>query len=227
DGTPKHYDDSPMVKLIEVNAPAAYTETELYNRATAMVRVDDTNSYMVDFFRVQGGNDHHYSFHAAEGDVTAEGLSLTPQPSGTYAGPDVEFGQRPANDSVSGGGYTGPGFHWLKNVERDSNPSSQFSLDWDVVDTWNVLPEEEDIHVKLTMLGQVDEVALADGVPPQNKPGNPESVKYMIAHRSGENLKSTFTSVIEPYKVNRFISEISEATVTAADNGIVDENSVR
>ncbi len=227
DGTPKHYDASSMVQLIDVNAPSAYPGTELYNRTSAMVRADDANSYVVDFFRVQGGNEHHFSFHAAEGAVTAEGLTLTPQPTGTYAGPDVEFGKRPANDSVTGGGYTGPGFHWLKNVERDSEPTSQFSLDWDVVDTWNVLPQEEDIHVKLSMLGDVDDVAIADGVPPQNKPGNPESVKYMIAHRSGENLKSTFTSVIEPYKGNRFISNISEAIVSTDGNGTIDENSVR
>lgn len=227
DGKPKHYDDSSMVKLIDVNAPEAYGNTQLYNRTSAMVRVDEANSYVVDFFRVQGGNDHHFSFHAAEGSVTAEGLSLTAQPTGTYAGPDVEFGKRPANDSVTGSGYMGPGFHWLKNVERDANPGNKFSVDWDVVDTWRVLPQPQDIHVKLTMLGDVDDVALADGVPPQNKPGNPKSVKYMIAHRTGTNLSSTFTSIVEPYKDNPLIRQISEATVAAADNGAVDANRVR
>lgn len=227
DGKPKHYDDSSMVKLIDVNAPEAYGNTRLYNRTTAMVRVDEANSYVVDFFRVQGGNDHHFSFHALEGPVTAEGLSLIPQPTGTYAGPDVEFGKRPANDSVSGSGYTGPGFHWLKNVERDADPGNKFSVDWDIVDTWHVLPEPQDIHMKLTMLGDVDDVAIADGVPPQNKPGNPKSLKYMIAHRAGTNLSSTFTSVLEPYKDNAFIHQISEATVAAADGGAVDANRVR
>lgn len=227
DGKPKHYDDSSMVKLIDVNAPEAYGNTQLYNRTSAMVRVDDVNSYVVDFFRVQGGNDHHFSFHATEGPVTAEGLTLTPQPTGTYAGPDVEFGRRPMNDSVTGSGYMGSGFHWLKNVERDNDPGTKFSVNWDVVDTWHALPMPQDIHVKLTMLGDVDDVALADGVPPQNKPGNPESVKYMIAHRAGTNLSSTFTSIMEPYKDNPLIRNISEAAVTSANQSAIDANRVR
>ena len=47
-----------------------------------------------------------------------------------------------------------------------------------------------DIHLRLTMLGEFDDVAIMDGQPPKT-PGNPASLKYMIAHRSGENLDST------------------------------------
>ncbi|CAG7620444.1 hypothetical protein PAESOLCIP111_02274 [Paenibacillus solanacearum] len=213
DGTPKHYDDSPMVKWIDVEAPEAYAQTSLYRRTTAMIQADDANSYAVDFFRVKGGRDHHFSFHAAEGPVTTEGLSFTAQPGGSYAGPDIEYGKRPASDSVTGSGYNGSGFHWLKNVQRDSAPSERFSVDYDVTDTWHVLPKEENIHMRLTMLGQVDEVALADGVPPQNKPGNPASVKYVVAHRSGSDLSSAFTSVLEPYKDARYITAIDKASV--------------
>ena len=32
-----------------------------------------------------------------------------------------------ADDSVSGWSYKGPGFHWLKNVEKDENPEPKFS----------------------------------------------------------------------------------------------------
>ncbi|WP_405457351.1 heparinase II/III family protein [Paenibacillus sp. HJGM_3] len=220
DGTPTHYDDSSLVKLIDVEAPGVYPQTQLYKRTSAMIHVDEANSYVVDFFRVKGGSDHHFSFHAAEGPVTTEGLSLTPQPTGTYAGADVEFGQRPANDSVAGSGYTGPGFHWLKNVERDSAPSATFSVDYDIVDTWDVHPVDPDVHVRLTMLGDVEDVALADGVPPRNNPGNPDLIKYVVAHRSGENLNSSFTSVIEPYKDNRFITGIEEAAVAAAEGTV-------
>ncbi|GIP38233.1 hypothetical protein J31TS4_15130 [Paenibacillus sp. J31TS4] len=220
---PKQYDNTAMVKLTDQEAPLVYPQTDLYKRTTAMIRVDGQNSYAVDFFRVKGGSDHVFSFHAAEGPATAEGLTLTPQPTGTYAGPGVEFGVRPAGDSVSGSGYVGPGYHWLKNVERDENPASQFSVDWKVTDTWKVLPGPQDLHLRLTMLGHVDDVALADGVPPQNKPGNPKSLRYLLAHRAGQNLDSLFTSVIEPYKDNRFVTAISPATVTA-DGAAVGES---
>src|SRR5690606_27611522 len=108
--------------------------------------------------------DHLYSFHGAEGDVTVEGLSLTPQTDqngdyvGTYAGPDVPFSQRPADDSVAGSGYMGPGYHYLQNVDRDETPEAQFSVDWKVKDTWNVYGEgfgaPTDVHLRLTMLGE-------------------------------------------------------------------------
>ncbi|WP_158301730.1 OmpL47-type beta-barrel domain-containing protein [Paenibacillus mesophilus] len=210
---PKHFDDSGKVKLIDVEAPKVYPQTELYKRTTAMIKIDDANSYAVDFFRVKGGSDHYFSFHGAEGVATAEGLNLVQQPTGTYAGPDVEYGERV--DDVAGAGYKGSGFHYLKNVSRDTNPAGQFSIDWKAVDTWKVLPTPADIHLRLTMLGDVDDVALADGVPPQNKPGNPKTLRYFVAHRNGTNLDSLFTSVIEPYKDNRTIASIVPVPVKA------------
>lgn len=210
---PKHFDDSGMVKLIDVEAPKVYPQTELYKRTTAMIKIDEANSYAVDFFRVKGGSDHYFSFHGAEGVATAEGLNMVQQPTGTYAGPDVEYGERV--DDVAGAGYKGSGFHYLKNVSRDMSPAGQFSIDWKAVDTWKVLPTPADIHLRLTMLGDVDDVALADGVPPQNKPGNPKTLRYFVAHRSGTNLDSLFTSVIEPYKDNRTIASIVPVSVKA------------
>ncbi|MCU6713091.1 heparinase II/III family protein [Paenibacillus sp. J5C_2022] len=228
---PIRFHDGEMVKLVEVEAPNVYPQTELYRRTTAMIRVDDENSYAVDFFRVQGGEDHHFSFHAADAVVTTDGLQLTDQPTGTYAGPDVEFGNRPADDSVSGGGYMGSGFHYLKNVARDEAPSDEFSVDWNVKDTWDIFGNGAgaltDVHLRLTMLGATDDVALADGVPPQNKPGNPASMRYLIAHREGDNLESTFTSVIEPYKGERFIASIEAVPVTKTDGAAVSEHEVR
>jgi uncharacterized protein YjdB len=219
---PKLFGDGDVVKVIDVEAPKVYPDTvDLYKRTTAMIRVDEEHSYAVDFFRVKGGRDHHFSFHAAGESVTTEGLTLTPQPTGTYAGPDIEFEQRPADDSAPGWSYTGPGFHYLTNVERGTAEGGQFSVDWDIEDYWHVLPQEEDIHLRLTMLGDVDEVALADGIPPRNKPGNPPRLRYLIAHRQGTNLDSLFTSVIEPYRGERYIRSIEEAPVTL-DGGEAD-----
>ncbi|MCU6708889.1 heparinase II/III family protein [Paenibacillus sp. J5C_2022] len=228
-GVPKQFNDGEKVKLIDVEAPHVYPQTELYKRTSAMIQVDDENSYLVDFFRVKGGSDHRFSFHGAEGTVTTEGLNLQQQLSGTYAGEDVEYGVRPEDDSVAGSGYTGPGYHYLKNVERDLNPGDGFSIDWNVQDTWNVYGngrnEPTDVHLRLTMLGGADDVALADGIPPRNRPGNPEALRYMIAHRQGQQLNSLFTSVIEPYKGQSLVESI-EAAVVERDGVIVGEDEV-
>jgi hypothetical protein len=109
----------------------------------------------------------------------------------------------------------------LRNVERDRNPQRQFSVDWSVVDTWGSLPEGErgTVHIRLTMLGEFDEVALADGVPPRNKPGNPASLRYVLAHRQGGDLSSFFTSVLEPYQGERVVRAIRLATVERKNAG--------
>ena len=233
---PKHFDDGDLVKLVDVEAPKAYPQTQAYHRTTAMIKVDDDNSYTVDLFRVKGGKDHHFSFHGADAIVTTEGLNLIKQVDangnyiGSYAGPEVEFGVRPSNDSVPGENYRGSGFHWLKNVEKDTNPSNMFSVNWNVKDTWDVYGRgtgaDTDVNLRLTMLGDFSDVALADGIPPSNKPGNPASLRYLIAHRQGENLDSLFLSVIEPYKGQRFVESISPIALTV-DGKEVSGNEVK
>jgi hypothetical protein len=221
--TPLHFDDSGQVKLIDVEAPRVYPGTDLYRRSTAMIRADEANSYMVDFFRVNGGSDHHFSFHGPDAQVTTANLNLTPQPTGTYAGETVEYGECPG---CSIGSYTDSGFHYLKQVRRDNAPGGSFSVDWKAKDTWNVLGgganAPTDVHLRLTMLGEMESVALAEGVPPQNKPGNPASLTYMLAHRQGQNLQSAFTSVLEPYKGTRFIQSV-EAVPVKRDGVLIDE----
>ncbi|GGE26010.1 hypothetical protein GCM10011571_30170 [Marinithermofilum abyssi] len=216
-GIPRHVETLGRVQLVDVEAPRVYPQTDLYRRTTAYIPIDKQHSYAVDLFRIHGGEEHHFSFHGAEGDVATEGLRLIPQEQGTYAGPDVPFGQKEP-DQPEGWDYAGSGFHYLKNVERDDRPSSPFSVDWKIRDTWGVLEEVGDIHLRLTMLNAVDEAALADGIPPQ-LPGNPDRLRYFLAKRSGSSLKSQFVSVIEAYKDQRDIRSIEAVPVTPADGG--------
>jgi hypothetical protein len=218
---PRHIDNTGRVRLIDVEAPHVYPQTDMYRRTTAMIRVNSKFSYAVDFFRIKGGNDHVFSFHGAEGTVTTEGLNLVPQPQSTYAGPDV-----PYKDPAYNKNGLQNGFNYLINVERDDDPAETFSVDWSVKDTWNVHPHRRDIHLRLTMLGNFDDVALADGVPPQNKPGNPGKLKYLLVHRSGSDLNSIFTSVIEPYENERFTRDIRTVAVTS-DGEPVDETEAK
>ncbi|GGD60892.1 heparinase II/III domain-containing protein [Paenibacillus nasutitermitis] len=205
---PRHIDETETVKLLDIEAPNVYPKTELYRRTTALIKADETNSYAIDFFRIKGGSDHVFSFHGAEGTATVEGLEMVPQSGGSYAGADV-----PLKDPDYNKNGLLSGFNYLGRVERDPDPTAAFSVDWSLKDTWNVHPVDRDIHMRLTMLGETNDVALADGVPPQNKPGNPKTLRYMLAHRSGSNLESNFTSVIEPYENERFIADIQEVSV--------------
>ena len=42
--------------------------------------------------RLTGGTDHYLSFHGPRGTAEPQGLSLTAEPRGTLAGPDVPYG---------------------------------------------------------------------------------------------------------------------------------------
>lgn len=209
---PHHFDDTGHVALIDVEAPLVYPQTSLYRRTAVMIQIDEEHSYYVDLFNVHGGSDHHFSFHGAEGSVETDGLRLQLQTQGTYASPDIEWGSQQVSAEVKGSG-----FQWLRGVERDVAPAEQFAIEWNVKDTWDVYGQgahaPTDVRLRLTMLGEYDEVALADGVPPRNKSGNPQELRYVLVRRSGENLRSLFTSVIEPYQGQRQIQKIEKVTI--------------
>lgn len=213
-GRPVDFGDTegePGVRYVDVEAPKPYPQTTRYRRSVIMVDLDETDSYLVDVFRVRGGTDHLYSFHAVAPAVTTTGLQLVAQERGNYAGPDV-----PAPDPLANPRPNANGFDYLVNVERDADVAGAFSVDWKVPDTWNVHEQDPDSHLRLTMLTKVDEVAFADGIPPQNKPGNPESLRYLLARRRGTTALTTqFLSVLEPYVGQRKISKIEPVRIVA------------
>ena len=217
-GQPYHYDYSDLVKLFDVSAETAYQDTaDLYRRSSAMIKIDDDSSYIVDFFRVSGGTKHCYSFHAAEQNgIATSGLNLVKQADadgnyiGTYAGADTAY---PVNSDVK----DETGARYLIHVEKQEGNAGDFSVDYSLLDTWNILGNGvsalTDIHVKLNMLGEFDEVVLADAMPPENKVGNPKFLRYVLVSRKGENLKSCYTAVIEPYRGASKIASIEALQV--------------
>ncbi|MEQ7124174.1 heparinase II/III family protein [Actinopolymorpha sp. B11F2] len=214
-GTPQGFAVGDRVRVCDTSAPHAYVQTSTYRRLTAMVKVDDENFYALDVFRIVGGTDHHFSFHAAEGPATVDGLTLVEQPTGTYAGPDVPM---PPDDAPYRKGASG--FDWLDKVSRDTDPTGPFSVDWKITDTWGVHDPDPNLHLRLTMLSDVDDVAICDGTPPRNKPGNPEKLRYLVAHRHGTSLASQFVSLLEPYVDRRVVRSVSTVEVRAMDGTI-------
>lgn len=205
-----HFDDAGRVKVMDVDSPESYDDASVYRRTLVMVDADDDVSYGVDFFRVKGGNEHLYSFHALSNEASIEGVTLTPQNGGTYAGANVPYGEA----RESGAAYP-MGYNWLRDVEKNQNPGTgTFSVDWKINDFHRVLKNPGNLHLRLTMLNgfNLSEVTLASGTPPR-VPENPDKVKYLLARRSGSGLDSLFTSVIEPYKDERYIESMETVPV--------------
>ena len=209
-GFPKHFEDAGNVKIMDVEANAAYPETDIYRRTVVTVAAENGVHYAVDFFRILGGSEHVYSFHGAtRKDPAVSGLDMTVQPMGTYAGADVPFGDHVTNpDSGDASTNTGSGYSWLYNVSRDDNPETSFSIDWEIEDFHSQLTTSDGIHLKLHMLSEepMTEVALADGQPPQTG-RNPDHIEYALIRRSGNpGMDTLFTAIIEPYQNDELIA---------------------
>ncbi len=190
--------------VFELEGKNAYPEVKDYTRTMLLIGGDrddkDSNAYVVDIFHVEGGNDHVYSFHGPSGEITTEGLTLTEQKEGTYAGETIQKGEKANGFPV--------GYSFFYNVRKDIRPPAQFMMDWKAETGYRGLTEKENVHLRMYSLNQSDDIALADGDPPQNKPGNPRKLGYVLMHRKGTDLNSTFVSVIEPYKHQPFIRSV-------------------
>ncbi|MBQ2743658.1 MAG: Ig-like domain-containing protein [Oscillospiraceae bacterium] len=224
--TPKtiHFDaekDS-RVKVIDVNAPNAYTATDEYRRTVVMVDYDDEVSYGIDFFRVLGGNDHLYAFRAAsqEDPEYSDNLSFEQQIGGSYAGADVPYGPDPYSTNSN---YTilkyPNGYTWLTDVYRADNPGvSDFWVDYKIKDFRSLSRNGKmDIHLRMTMVNdwEADEVSLVNGMPPR-KPENLKVIdhfEHLLVRRKGRDLDTLFTTVIEPYNGERYIKEIKGVSI--------------
>jgi len=189
----------------ELNGQPAYPDVKVYNRTMLLIgggndNRDNSNAYVVDIFRVVGGDDHVYGFHGPPGMITTSGLTFETQKTGTYAGEQIQKGIWSKDFPI--------GYSHLYNVRRDQNPPDQFMLDWKAEAGYRGITEMDDIHLRMYALSQSKDVVLADGDPPQNKPGNPKKLGYVLIHRADTDLNSTFVSVIEPYKQNPFIKSV-------------------
>lgn len=191
------------VSAAEVFADKPYPQTSLYQRTVAIIDISG-DFYVVDIFRVKGGNAHLNSLHGPEGEPETEGLNLIAQPQGTLAGTEVALGEDIGLRENYGAKASG--FQYLYDIRRDLRPTEQPAVTWQVTDTWNVLKQPKDIRLRINLVSPQGEVILAHGDPPANKVGNPRRLTYLLTRRTAA--ESTFVSVIEPYSDARTISSI-------------------
>jgi len=189
--------------VFKLDGKKAYPGLNEYSRAMLLIggtEGKDSNAYVIDIFRVVGGYDHVYSFHGPPGEITTKGLKLEAQLNGTYAGKDVPKGALAAGTPI--------GYSHLYNVRKDSRPAEQFVVDWKADVGYRNVKAGDDIHLRIHALGHSGDVALADGDPPQNKPGNPKKLGYLLIHRAAKDLSSNFVSLIEPYRNNPSVKSV-------------------
>ena len=191
----------PPLRVIQVDAPLAYPELKTYRRTVAMVDVGPDESYVLDIFRARGGKNHRLSWHGAAQTAQVEGLDLVKQEAGTFAGPDVPFAKLDGDRAEF---FRASGFTYLYDVERSGAAEKSYTVDWTIQDKRGRVPEGHEPHLRLHALTPCDEVALATG----DSPRKLQRPRYLIQSRLGENVRSQFVNVLEPYDRTPFIKHV-------------------
>ena len=186
-------------------------EDNWQRRLIAIVDVSDESFYCLDFYRLSGGKEHWWSFHAQEGEFSTRGLQLIAQKTGTLAGPDVPYGDEEwlkKNGCVKTNyGWHGLmfGFPHLYNVER-ARANDVWSADW-------ILKNSDQLHFRLTGVESGGaEVIVCDGKSPSG--GSPYEMKWVLLHREGTApLQSRFLNLMELYRGDPVIQSVRPLVV--------------
>ncbi|MDA1140565.1 MAG: hypothetical protein O3B01_18510 [Planctomycetota bacterium] len=184
-------------------------------RMLAIIDVSPDEFYCIDFYRLSGGHEHWWTFHAQEGEFTTEGLDLKKQKGGTLAGPDVPYGDeawlKSAGCTSGVYGYSGNMFAFphLYNVER-AKPKGAWHADW-------ALKDADGLHFRLTVpSAEGVETVLCDGKSPAG--ASPYEMKWLLMHKEAESpARTQIASVMELYKEQPVIKSVRPLEVTGID----------
>ncbi len=213
------YDTGPVCQYVEAQNDNVYEQCEMYRRSVAMVEVSPDQSYFIDIFRVKGGQQHDWLVHGSHADLEST-LDLSQPREGTLAGPDVEYGyfydDKQLADvpygSTSYFSYRGSSFQFLYNVQEAAlKPGA--SARWNFITSGDraagIMKANEGAYLKAFLVGEDEQLFVCDGKPQQNQQGTPDSVKFLVRRRTGENLNSTFTTVFEPGADDEIIRSVT------------------
>lgn len=233
-GKPIHFDANDFrVKVMDIEALGAYSVTDEYRRTVVMIDYNDDISYGIDFFRVAGGDDHLYSFMPAseEQPIVSDNLKkvLITQKGGSYAGPDVPFGDDP-NTGKKRLQYP-YGYTWIFDIDKALNSGlEEFWMDYQITDFREYSRNDSDdgleildARLRVTMLNNfpADEIFLGSVMPQSQKQNDKidHLEKFFVRHK-GYDIDSLFTAVYEPYEEGKkYIASIDSnlLNVTVAD----------
>jgi len=185
-------------------------------RTLALIDVDDEHFYCLDLYRVFGGAENWWSFHAQENEGFAtSGIELVKQPTGTLAGADVPYGDpewlRKNAQYHDAYGFQGPnfGFPHLYNIGR-GDPQGVWSADW-------ALKGSDGLHFRLTLADSGGgQAILADGKSPAGS--SPYEMKWVLLHRTGKGpVQSQVCSLMELYRDEPLILGVRKLEISPAD----------
>lgn len=198
--------------LMRAEYASAYPRLETYSREPWFVPFADGEAgegYVLDLFRVTGGSRHEYTL---QGDANRDARFETAMPLATYGPNLLPRGtqvQLPVEQTQSGqaeGHY--PGYIYVRDVQQVELSDERYEVTLITEDNGN-----EQAKLRVTGLLEPGDNELYLGRSPSLRAtrlngsavdNNDTAVLYdmpkLVLRREGTNLKSTFVTVLEPYR---------------------------
>ncbi len=173
--------------IMRVEAPQLI-EGERFERTIALIDVSETDSYVFDLFRVQGGQDHAKFLGSLDGKVKTTDLNLSPS---------EDYG----NNTQT------------RNFKTDANAGPGWSADWDVIDHDEKLTDTRDIHLRYTDLSEDVSASLAEAwIAAGLYSGGEAWIPRLMVRRTADSpgLSSRFMGIIEPYEDTPLIASFKK-----------------
>ena len=199
----------------------AYEQAPLYHRTAALISMSEDAHYIVDIFRVQGGDRRDYIFHSLSG---PEGRNLelggraTAEPAqplpGTLAGPDVQWMAdtgRFYHVSVDDQPDRRSGYSYITDVRKTSAEG-----DWWC--RWRA-GDEHDTGLAMWMAGAEGRQLLTGRGEANGPPGGSEWDAYVIARDDTDATgtdSSIFCAVYEPFRGSPRIRRVTSLQLKEA-----------
>lgn len=165
-------------RVVRASAPRLIGGKQ-FERTLALVDISETDSYLIDLFRVEGGKEHTRFLHGHFGALSAHWLLPVPVEASRYG--DV-----------------------MRNFRRDPGPPPIWSVTWHVEDHLKYLPPGSQIQLRHTDFTRGAEVELAESWIAVGLYGGTADawVPSVLARRRSEQapLASTFVGVMEPFE---------------------------
>ncbi|HVK07042.1 MAG TPA: heparinase II/III family protein, partial [Armatimonadaceae bacterium] len=221
--------DLPGVQVAEASSENSYAHrgVDLYRRTVALI-----DGYLLDIFRVRGGGQHDYLFHALGDDCAFSGVAFGPEQPGSLAGREIDWCAAQLNDGDMKGHPNKPswnpppgnGYGFLSRPRfGPTTPFDAFSAEWTVrsaaaaADAAKAPPT---VRLRLTVAPEPDTealTALAPGIVsalPRTRVVGARRRRKSPA--DADALESAFVAVAEPDADTKKGTRVERLTVTAS-----------
>lgn len=187
--------DGDTLRAVRASAPDTIGGQQ-YERTVMMIDVSPSDSYVIDLFRVVGGQQHAKLIHGHFGHLVPSGLSLQ------------------ATEETLGG-------QQMRSWRKDSQPKLPWSVDWKIEDHLNYLPAGKQLNMRYTDLTPDTEVLTAEAWVAVGLYGGTAEAwipRVVVRRRApAAPLASTFVGVFEPYEQQPLITHLRRLDLVTDD----------